>query len=316
MLIAQDFVNYIEGQLNLLGTSSSPAYSFRIFAETGETKEGKHINGVCRTFDTKFRPLLPPYTDGTYVFVIDLIISTPNGSNYHYDNVSRIVGSLVAQMQRRTIQLDGGECVITLTSGVPKNYNVSYGYAGTVPLSFTATVNYTVNAVTSADKHWLLDGNEIGFLSEYVSVERDGMVRSIFSDEYKKILLTGQTKYYTFIVPYDSTLYAELQTEILNSAWETHTLSYYDGVAFTQRNPFMQQVVIFRTGTSRSESPEAAAFEITFSDKYNATGQTLQYELSLIDFPFDMNRRSISLQRRRQAPLRLSRSTRLTLTAL
>ena len=288
MLVAQDFVNYIEAQLNSIGASDSPAYSFRLFAESGETKEGKHINGVCRTFDTKFKPLLPPYTDGTYVFVIELIVSTPNGSNYHYNNVSRIVSSLVAGMQRKTIALDGGECVITLTSGVPKNYEVSYGYAGTVPLTFTATVNYTVNAVTSADKHWLLDGNEIGFLSESVSVERDGMVRSIFSDEYKKILLTGQTKYYTFVVPYDGTLYSALQTEILNSAWETHTLSYYDGVAFSPSNPFTQQVVIFRTGTSRSESPDAAAFEITFSDKYNASGQMLQYELALIDFPFDM----------------------------
>ena len=288
MLNTQDLVNYISQSLNTIGAAQTETYSFRIVSDIGETKGGTGINGIIRPYENTVLPVNNGYIEAMYTFVCDLIIPASR-ANYHVANVNQIVGLLIAQTQKANVQLSDGECIITLTAGVPKKYDVHYGYGESVVLSFTIHVTYTQNAVTSADKHWSLDGTPIPFLRESVSIERDGYVRKIFTEPYSRILLTGETKYYTFTIPYQSTVYASLQQEILQSAWQTHTLTYYDGVSFTQENPFTQEVVIFRTGNSHSESPNGSVFEITFSDKYNASGKTLQYYMALIDFPFDSN---------------------------
>lgn len=117
-------------------------------------------------------------------------------------------------------------------------------------------------------------------------------MRNIFTEQYNKLLLTGQTKYYNFKIPYESAVWNKLQKEILNSSVSqnvtqgTYELKYYDGSAFTEAAPFTTKVKIFRSGKSSSMRPDASAFDVTFTD-YD--GPDTNYWLGLLDFPFDMN---------------------------
>ena len=103
-------------------------------------------------------------------------------------------------------------------------------------------------------------------------------------------MLTAQTKYYTFRIPYDSEFAVKLQN-ILNSninqsdGSALFQLKYYDGTEVTQEAPYTASVTILK-GSSTSQRPDGSEFEITFVD---CSGTFASYQLGLLDFPFDMN---------------------------
>lgn len=290
MLNAQEIANYLVKNLDAIAATKPNNYQFSILAELGRGYDGKKINGMVRTIEAEIPPIPMKAVEAKYTFVVEMFMSGP--SNYTFLNVNAIINEFIKANQSKTVAFENGNGLVTFTMGVPKSYKVSYELGSGVPLVFTVNVTYTENAVTSGDKHWLLDGVEIPFLSESVTVEREGIPRKIYTEVYSKILLTGQTKFYTFRIPYESATFKALQAEILQSPAVNaaeHTLTYYDGAAFTQENPFTTKVTIFRSGSSSSSRPNGSAYEVTFTDVYNSENQPLKYELALIDFPFDQN---------------------------
>lgn len=289
MLSAQEIANYLVKNFDTIAVSHPDNYQFSILAEIGKGYDGKKINGMVRTVSAEPSPIPTGYVEAKYVFVVEMFVSGP--SNYKYLNVNKIVNEFIKANQSSTVEFANGKGVMTFTLGVPKGYKIEYELGEGVPLTFTVHVTYTENGVTSGDKHWFLDGVEIPFLSESVTVEREGITRKIYTDVYSKILLTGQTKFYNFRIPYESNTFKALQTEILQAPAvndKVHTLTYYDGAAFTQDKPYTAKVSIFRSASSNSTRPNASAYDVTFSDMYDSDGKTLKYYISLIDFPFDM----------------------------
>ena len=287
MLNTQELANYLTEQLNTIGAARTEPYAFNIIAELREEGDGDQVEGILRTTSVEFSPV-NGYTEGHYVFALGFVL-TSQKSNKRILQVNDIIGELVRNIQGTPVQFENGKGIVTLTTGVPEVYEIRHGAGESVPLSITVRVTYTENAVTSADKHWLLDGVEIPFLHESVTVEQDGMQRKVYTEKYTKTILTGHTKYYNFRIPYESEVYKSLQQEILQTPDLRHTLTYYDGDAFTQENPFTADVVIFRSANASSDKPESSWFDVTFTDVYDSIGKALQYELALIDFPFDMN---------------------------
>jgi hypothetical protein len=292
MLNSQELTNFIADKLNQIGSAWHDPFSFKLVAEVGEDKGGADICGILRTdVIPEYVPVPGAYSEGKYSFIVDLLVPAVR-SNYQVLQVEQIVQELVKQNQDITYQFSEGKGDITFTAGKTGTYQVAYGTADIVPVTFIVRVTYSENAVTSADKHWLLDGVEIPYLEESVTVEREGTMRNIFTEQYNKLLLTGQTKYYNFKIPYESAVWNKLQKEILNSSVSqnvtqgTYELKYYDGSAFTEAAPFTTKVKIFRSGKSSSARPDASAFEVTFTD-YD--GPDTNYFLGLLDFPFDMN---------------------------
>lgn len=292
MLNSQELVNFITDKLNEIGSAWHDPFSFKLVAEVGEDKGGADICGILRTDSIpEYVPVPGAYSEGKYSFTVDLLVPAVR-SNYQVLQVEQIVQELVKQNQDIVYQFTDGKGDITFTAGKTGTYQVAYGTADIVPVTFIVRVTYTENAVTSADKHWLLDGVEIPYLEESVTVEREGTMRNIFTEQYNKLLLTGQTKYYNFKIPYESAVWNKLQKEILNSSVSqnvtqgTYELKYYDGSAFTETLPYTTKVKIFRSGKSSSVRPDASAFDVTFTD-YD--GPDTNYWLGLLDFPFDMN---------------------------
>ena len=292
MLNSQELVNFITDKLNEIGSAWHDPFSFKLVAEVGEDKGGADICGILRTDSIpEYVPVPGAYSEGKYSFTVDLLVPAVR-SNYQVLQVEQIVQELVKQNQDIVYQFTDGKGDITFTAGKTGTYQVAYGTADIVPVTFIVRVTYTENAVTSADKHWLLDGVEIPYLEESVTVEREGTMRNIFTEQYNKLLFTGQTKYYNFKIPYESAVWNKLQKEILNSSVSqnvtqgTYELKYYDGSAFTEAAPFTTKVKIFRSGKSSSVRPDASAFDVTFTD-YD--GPDTNYWLGLLDFPFDMN---------------------------
>lgn len=289
MLNSQELANYLVQKLEEISATRSESYKFSILAEIATDYDGGKINGMVHTVSTDLSPLPAGTVQAKYTFVTEIFI--PGTANKRYQNVNGIINEFITKNQCSSVAFGQGNAVLTFTMGVPKGYKIAYGAGEGIPLAFTVYASYTENIVTSADKHWLLDDKEIPFISESVSVEREGIPRKVYTEVYTKILLTGQTKYYTFRIPYESEIYKSLQQEILNVSAvneKRHTLTYYDGMAFTADEPFETTVSIYRSGSSSSARPDPSVYEITFTDIYDNSTHELWYDIALIDFPFDM----------------------------
>lgn len=288
MLNSQELANYLTQQLNEIGSSRTDPYQFNLMAELRGNEKSNAVKGVLRTAQEPEFATVSGYVEGHYVFAAEFVIPSPT-SNYNLIQINDIIGELVKSLQGIPVTFGNGRGIVTLTSGAPKRYEISYGAGESAPLAFTVRVTYTEDAVTSVDKHWLMDGVEVPFLREIVTLEQDGLQRKVFTEKYTKTILTGHTKYYNFRIPYASAFGKLLQQEILQTPDLRHTLTYYDGEAFTQENPFTADVVLFRSANSAAQKPDGSMFDVTFTDVYDSIGKALQYELALIDFPFDMN---------------------------
>lgn len=287
MLDTQEVANYLQDKLNEIGTGLSSPLTFDILSEVGTPTAKANVHGIIRSLEPSYTPV-SGYTEGRLRFVVEFVLSTGN-VNAFYRRVNSVISEMVKETQAARVVFSEGVGIVTLTTGVPRRFDVNYRFGEGVPLAITVNITYAEGATLSADKHWLLDGQEIPFLRESVSVEQDGMQRKVFTEKYTKTILTGHTKYYTFSIPYDTQACKALQQEIMQNASVTHTLSYYDGAAYTQANPFTTDVVIFRSARSSAEMPNGSLFDVIFTDAYDSVGKALQYSLALIDFPFDMN---------------------------
>lgn len=295
MLNPQEVSNLIEEKLNEIGKAWHDPYTFKLFSEIGEDKGGADICGILRSDSAEFAPVPGDYTEGKFIYSVDLPVPAAR-ANYHFLQVKGIVEELIKNNQNLSHKFTNGNGILTFAEKKTGAYKNTYGTGETVTMPFSVAVTYTENAVTSADKHWLLDGVEIPYLEESVTVEREGTMRNIFTEQYNKLLLTGQTKYYTFRIPYESEFWYKLQREILNSTISvdfnpshppsTHELKYYDGVSFTEQAPYKSNVKIFRSGKSSSVRPDASTFDVTFTDCHVPN---VHFQLGLLDFPFDMN---------------------------
>ena len=297
MIDAQQIADYLNEKLNLIGQSRPKPYRFDIVAEVGAYSGTGGIGGIVRTYSSDLVPVPADIADGVryvevkYTYVVDLLVPAAKQYNGNVIRINEIVNVLIESEHDKKIPFSDGEGIVTFKAGRPNDYQIAFGIGECVPVTFTVSVTFTKNAVTSADKHWLLDGTEIPFLQESVSVEKDGIPKKIYTENYGKILLTGQTKFYTFRIPYESSAYKLIQSEILDNGSVNgivHTLTYYDGSAFTQESPYVAKVVIYRSGSSTSSRPNGSEFDVTFSDAYDSAGKTIRYLISLIDFPFDM----------------------------
>lgn len=295
MLNPQEVSNLIEEKLNEIGKTWHDPYTFKLFSEVGEDKGGADIRGILRSDSAEFAPVPGDYTEGKFIYSVDLPVPAAR-ANYHFLQVKGIVEELIKNNQNLSHKFTNGNGILTFAEKKTGAYKNTYGTGETVTMPFSVAVTYTENAVTSADKHWLLDGVEIPYLEESVTVEREGTNRNVFHEQSTRLLLTSQTKYYTFRIPYESEFWYKLQREILNSTISvdfnpshppsTHELKYYDGVSFTEQAPYKSNVKIFRSGKSSSVRPDASTFDVTFTDCHVPN---VHFQLGLLDFPFDMN---------------------------
>lgn len=295
MLNPQEVANFITDELNSVGAAWHDRYTFKVMSEIRDGTVGKaDIQGILRTDSAEFVPVAGEYTEGKYVFSVDLPIPSAR-ANYHFLQVKGIVEEFIRKNKNVSHEFTNGKGIFTFAEKKTGTYKVAYGTGETVTMSFSAFVTYTENAVTSADKHWFLDDVEIPFLSESVTLEREGTMRNYFNGNSNKVLLTGQTKYYNFQIPYESEAWGIIQKEILkpsiytgNGAAGKHTLKYYDGVSFTEDSPFTATVKIFRTAKSSSAPPNASTYDVTFTDT-DSDIVSISYQLGLLDFPFDLH---------------------------
>ena len=296
MFNIQELVNYLNSELN--GIDTTNAYSFNIYAEVGEQKNDGSINGVLRTAGNETSKI-KGNIETHYTFVCEMPIATPR-ANAHFLGVKNIVEQFVNANNGSQLDLSDGKAVLHISMGIPKNFQVADNTGDTVPLYFTIEALYTENSITNADKHWLL-GNyekvdgvytwvyyEIPYTNENVLVDKDGITRKINGKDFTQTFLTGQTKYYKFVFPYQNTELGKLiQTELLSGKFQKEfKLKYYDGASFTEANPFETRVSIFKNGDTGSETISVSKFNLTFADVDDGSGDWT-YQLALIDNRFD-----------------------------
>lgn len=264
--------------------------TFSLMAEVDEGHQKVTAEGMLVTINEEIFPILNGFKQVQYTYRAQFFFA--NLTNKQYLSKKGIIESVIAELQGKEIKFKSGYGILTFNGGTPGKVFTGGSYGSGVQYEFTVSVLYTENAVSSGQKHWLLDGVEIPFLSESVTVETEGVPRKIFTEAYSKVLLTGKTKFYSFRIPYASKIFKSLQQEILEEkkvGGIVHTLSYYDGEAFTKEQPFTAKVSIHRSASSASTRPNGSVYEVTFSDVYSSNGQTLKYSIALINFPFDMN---------------------------
>lgn len=280
MIEVQQIADFLNTELNNIGVSQG--YNFDIKAEVGKRTNENAIYGIVST--TKADARVDENVD--YVFAVELSVPSAQ-SNENVINVEKIIGEFKNKFHMKNRAFGGGQGTLLISLATPKDYQIKYVVGDDVPLVFTITTEYIRNAVGSGDKHWLLNGMEIPFINESVSVQKEGRTNTIHGESYTKTLLTRQTRYYKFKFDYDnSELCIMLKKDLLNGKYDkVYTLTYYDGVSFTEEQPFTTSVSIFMNGVSNSNKPNVSEFDITFTDVTNEVES--EYYLALIDNPFD-----------------------------
>ncbi len=269
---------------NFLNDNLSGEHTFKIFSEIGRSKDDGAIHGVL----TRNNPQMTPLSDvivNDYSFTIELSIPAQLGNKY-LESVEKTINDFAKEWNGKEYAFKDGKGTLHFNLTSTGNFNTSSRVGNQVPLVFGLTIVYTEDVVTSLNKHWLLDGVEIPFISEDVMLEKEGITKPIQGKQYKETLLTGQTKFYHFRMYFKEGLATTLHQDILQGDFEkTYKLKYYDGVSFTQENPFETTVSIFRSANANSEKPKASVLDIIFSDVDDGKGAI--YEFALLDTQFD-----------------------------
>lgn len=291
MLNIQEVTNLIETWANEKGKQATPAYSFKVFAEIGENRESADITGILKTASAPTEPI-QNIKNTNYTFALSFLVPAQR-TNDILLNVKSIFGSVISEKNGSELTFsDGSKGLITITEGVPQGFNVNYITGESVPLNFTVKINWSANVVLSSGRHWFIEDMELPFLSESVLLEKDGITKKIHQEQFSKTVMTGATRYFVFELPYENNLEfgknicAVLQRDILNGNFETeYELKFYDGVIFTEAEPFKTTVSIFRTAKSSSRKPSSSSFEITFTD-VTSWRDKVQYDMGILNWEF------------------------------
>lgn len=291
MLNIQEVTNLIETWANEKGKQATPAYSFKVFAEIGENRESADITGILKTASAPTEPI-QNIKNTNYTFALSFLVPAQR-TNDILLNVKSIFGGVISEKNGSELTFsDGSKGLITITEGVPQGFNVNYITGESVPLNFTVKINWSANVVLSSGRHWFIEDMELPFLSESVLLEKDGITKKIHQEQFSKTVMTGATRYFVFELPYENNLEfgknicAVLQRDILNGNFETeYELKFYDGVIFTEAEPFKTTVSIFRTAKSSSRKPSSSSFEITFTD-VTSVKDKVQYDMGILNWEF------------------------------
>lgn len=293
MFNTQLLANFLTEELNKQSKDAEFSYKFKIFAEIGEAAAG-YINGIIRSLPGEVKPI-KGYDEVKYAFDFDLAVPASR-TNFIFIKTSAIVNKVIQNFNDTVQDFGTGRGIITFSSIFPQEFKQEYRIGDMIPLSVKIYITYTeYGAVTSSDKHWFFDGVEIPFLSESISVQTEGVTKKIATESYKKTLLTGQMRLYTFTVPHASEIGKVFQQLIFDNsigkqsvvtANSMHKLKYYDGETFTEESPFVTTVTLYTGAKSTSTRPNASTFEITFTDADDGANYP-KYYIGLIDFPFD-----------------------------
>ena len=289
MLRVESVTSLIEKGLNEVSQEKGINFRFKLFAEFGKSVGHGEVEGVVRSL--KGTPTnIKDYEDIDFPFTCTLIVSSQI-SNYSIINVRTILEKFIQDNNGKEMEIDDGVGIFTFSMPSVGDYKIDAGYGGNVPVRFDINVRYTTNSVTASNKHWFLNNIEIPYLSESVLIDKDGITRKINGESYSKTQLTGQVKSYRFVFPYDtrSELCTMLQQDILNGDFEkTYELKYYDGKAFTEEQPFVSTVSIYKNADTSAQPTKTSMFNITFTDVDNGAG-SVKYYLALCDTIFDNN---------------------------
>ena len=293
MLELKELAQFLTDGLNEFGQSRD--YKFLVYAEIGKSQPNT-ICGVLKTSEPTITPI-NGIKNIKYNSVVEFAVPSPT-ANFNLINVEKIIGEFIEYYNGQEIAFnkgsDNGKGVVTFTFTRAKDYKMDYAVGESIPITFGVMVNYTVDMVTSATKHWEIreiNGQwlEIPFLSESVLLEKGGKTNNISDALYQQTLLTSQIKHYRFEIPYETNdaLCSMLQKDILQGDFgKKYELKYYDGVSFLQNDPFKTFVSIFSTGDSGSVRPDTAKLTVTFTDVDNGQN-SIYYEMALVDDPFD-----------------------------
>lgn len=290
MLNLNEVAQWLTNTFNEIGSAHEPKYTFNIYAEVGEDKNNADIQGVYKVDIPKNVPV-NKIVNVRYYGDIDLTVSAPR-SNYNLANVEEIVGKVAKQINGTEKVFANGKGYITMSVTGTGNFKTEYSQGNIVPLKIKLDINYSENVVTGGGKHWYIaeligDYIEIPYITERVTVEKDGKVSPIYDRAYKQAFMLAQQRSYMFTLPYDDSVGAMLTKDILTGdANKNYRLKYVDGVAFTEEEPFETQVVLYRNGDNGETKPDSSILNIIFTDADSGDNET-KYSLALIDNEFD-----------------------------
>lgn len=290
MLNLNEVAQWLTEVFNEQSKNFDPIYTFNIYAEVGEDKNNVDVQGVLKVDIPKNVPV-NKIVNVRYYGDIEFTVSAPR-SNYNLANVEKIIGGVAKEINGTEKVFANGKGFVTMSVAGTGNFKTEYSQGNIVPLRVKLDINYSENVVTGGGKHWYIkeligDYIEIPFITERVTIEKDGKVSPINDRAYKQAFMLAQQRSYMFTLPYDTTVGALITRDILKGdANKNYILKYIDGVAFTENDPFETQVVLYRNGDNGETKPDTAMLNIIFTDADDGNNET-KYLLALIDNEFD-----------------------------
>lgn len=237
------------------------------------------------------RTPLKGFSNSIVPFGINFVVGT-RLSNEHVVRIGEILQKFISATNGASLPVDNGNVIMTF--GVPTFFDLETrgGVGDSVICSFEFTVNYSENAVTSASRRWFLDGMELPYLSEIINNTRSGVTNNISGKKATKSQTLQQVKTFIFTLPFDSSNSAcvGLQKDILDGdPQKTYELKFYDGVSYTESEPFVKTVTLFETSEADTEAAQVTGFTVSFVEADTVSQTGIRYYMALIDNQFSEN---------------------------
>lgn len=290
MLNLNEVAQWLTTVFNEIGAKYEPKYTFNIYAEVGEDKNNVDVQGIYKVDIPNNLPV-NGIVNAKYFGRIDLTVSAPR-TNYNLANVEQIVGDVAKKINGTEKVFGNGKGFVIMSVTGTGNFKTEYSQGNIVPLLIKLDINYSENVVVGGGKHWYIseiggEYIEIPFITERVTVEKDGKVSPINDRKYKQAFMLAQQRSYMFALPYDTNVGAMLTKDILTGdANKNYMLKCVDNVAFTEEKPFETRVVLYRNGDNGETKPDTSMLNLIFTDADDGKNST-KYALALIDNPFD-----------------------------
>lgn len=220
-------------------------YNFNIKSQTNnyayQPKQGKiyHPNSpiISGTLVASGGSVLPIPDYDNYDIMANLSLICPEP---FANDIFNILSEYIQDNKGTAFQLDDYAAVINFDTPTAGNLAMRAGAGTSVEIQTLVYYQFIANGLISNSAVIQIDGEKIVYLEASLGNKSTLYPANVGNNEFSKATRTEQQIGIRFVMPYRNTAKTvEIVRDLLNGALDkTYTLTYYDGIAYTQDLPF------------------------------------------------------------------------------
>jgi len=290
MLENKAVADYLAAELNARGKKYKPPYEFIVSADAGDIKDKtRALQGILNVRGNAEINPIPGFVNQIHHYRLDMFVPKDE-KVVKIRQYNKIILGLIDDLNGNTVALGGGKAIFTFKTPNAHDLAVYAGIGKDLISTLHIDIDYSIGAVISSDQVWQINGNTVRYSSWAIRLQTEGAVNSVFGQRATQTLPVRQQKFYDFLFPYieGDPVCLEIQADIMSGDMtKAYALTYWDGAAYIQANPYRATVSLYQNNSSGAVVPGVANFEVTFTDADGVVNNGWRYSMALFDNQFD-----------------------------